>query len=112
MSLFSCRGQHVQSGYWQDCTTTDFRHADPEQTVALLPVAAVEQHGPHLPLSTDAVINEGIVRAALARLPPRPTVLVLPALTVGSSAEHRSFAGTLSVAGDTLAAAWTDVGAG
>src|SRR5262245_26115953 len=55
----------LQSGYWQDRATTDFRHLDPEAVVALLPVAAIEQHGPHLPLSTDAVINDGIVRAAL-----------------------------------------------
>ena len=40
----------MQSGYWQDRTTADFRLVDPEATVALLPVAAVEQHGPHLPL--------------------------------------------------------------
>ncbi|HET8698144.1 MAG TPA: creatininase family protein [Gammaproteobacteria bacterium] len=111
MSLFSGGLAHVQTGYWQDLATTDFARIDPEQTVALLPVAAIEQHGPHLPLSTDAVINDGIVRAALERLPPRPAVLVLPALTVGTSAEHLSFAGTLSLTPDTLAAAWAQIGA-
>jgi creatinine amidohydrolase len=90
----------VQSGYWQDRTTADFRLVDPETTVALLPVAAIEQHGPHLPLSTDAVINDGLVRAAL----------VLPALSVGLSPEHTSFPGTLSISDATLADAWTDVG--
>ena len=55
----------MRSGYWQDLTTTDFDRVDPEQTLALLPVAAVEQHGPHLPLATDALINDGIVRATL-----------------------------------------------
>jgi creatinine amidohydrolase len=100
----------LQSGYWQDCTTTDFRHVDPEQTIALLPVAAVEQHGPHLPLSTDAVINEGIVAAVLERLGAAPTLLVLPALSIGNSGEHLSFGGTLAVQDSTLADAWTDVG--
>ena len=100
----------MQSGYWQDRTTADFRHVDPEATVALLPVAAVEQHGPHLPLSTDAVINEGLVRAALPRIPANVALLVLPALTVGLSPEHASFGGTLSIADSTLADAWTDVG--
>jgi creatinine amidohydrolase len=100
----------LRSGYWQDCTTKDFGEVDPERTVAVLPVAAIEQHGPHLPLSTDAVINDGLVRATLVRLPPRPAVLVLPALSVGSSPEHASFPGTLGVAAATLADAWTDVG--
>ena len=39
------------SGYWQDLATTDFPVNDVEATVAVLPVAAVEQHGPHLPLA-------------------------------------------------------------
>jgi creatinine amidohydrolase len=100
----------LRSGYWQDLATTDLRAFDPEQTVALLPVAAVEQHGPHLPLSTDVVINDGIVREALGRLPARPVVLVLPAQSVGSSPEHTSFPGTLTVAAATLADVWTEVG--
>jgi creatinine amidohydrolase len=100
----------VRSGYWQDLTTTDFRLVDPEAVIALLPVAAIEQHGPHLPLGTDALINDGIVRGALERLPPRPALLVLPTLSIGASLEHQSFAGTVSVAADQLSAVWLDVG--
>jgi creatinine amidohydrolase len=100
----------LRSGYWQDSTTADFSRLDPERTVALLPVAAIEQHGPHLPLSTDAVINEGLARAALAKVGAEAVLLVLPAMTIGLSPEHVSFAGTLSVADMTLADAWTDVG--
>ena len=68
----------LPSGRWQDLTTTDFARVDPARTIALLPVAAIEQHGPHLPLSTDAVINEGVVNEMLRRLPASASVLVLP----------------------------------
>jgi creatinine amidohydrolase len=100
----------VRSGYWRDCASTDFGALDPETTIAILPVAAVEQHGPHLPLSTDAVINDAIVRAALARMGAAPIALVLPAIEIGTSPEHATFAGTLSIDSRTLAEAWTDVG--
>jgi creatinine amidohydrolase len=99
----------VRSGFWQDCTTADFAGLDAERTVALLPVAAVEQHGPHLPLATDALINEGLVRATLA-LQPAATLFVLPPMTIGLSTEHAAYPGTLTVADHTLADAWTDVG--
>jgi creatinine amidohydrolase len=100
----------LRSGYWQDLTTTDFGGVDPERTLALLPVAAVEQHGPHLPLATDALINDGIVRATLERLPTDLTLLVLPAQNVGLSPEHTSFAGTLSIRDSSLLDVWTDLG--
>ncbi|MCU0833594.1 MAG: creatininase family protein [Chromatiaceae bacterium] len=102
----------LASGYWQDLTTRDFDRLDPEVTVALLPVAAVEQHGPHLPLATDALINAGIIARTLERLPAGPCLLVLPALTIGHSLEHSGYAGTLSADAETLLALWTQVGAG
>ena len=101
----------MQSGYWQDLTTTDFEGLDPESTVALLPVAAVEQHGPHLPLSTDAVIASEIAGALLRRRAGgAPTLLVLPLVEIGHSPEHASFAGTLTARAETLLALWTEIG--
>jgi len=101
----------LASGYWQDLTTRDFDRLDAEATVALLPVAAVEQHGPHLPLATDALINAGVVTRALELLPAGPCLLVLPALTIGHSLEHRAYAGTLSAEAESLLALWGQVGA-
>ena len=101
----------MRSGYWQDLTTVDLSLVNPEQTVALLPVSAVEQHGPHLPLGTDALIADGIVRATLERLPARgASLLVLPALSVGHSPEHVGLDGTLSAPAGTVMALWLDVG--
>ena len=103
----------MRSGYWQDLTTTDLRLIDPEQTVALLPVSAVEQHGPHLPLGTDALIADGIVRATLERLPALgPALLALPPLTIGHSPEHEAFGGTLSASASAVADLWLEVGRG
>jgi creatinine amidohydrolase len=98
------------TAFWQDMRTTDFAAVDALRTIALLPVAAIEQHGPHLPLSTDAVINEGIVRLMMQRLPAGSSVLVLPALTVGDSLEHTAFKGTLSVDMQALLGLWLSIG--
>src|SRR5690606_30824251 len=68
--------------------------------------------GPHLPLGTDALINDGILRAALPRIPRALTALVLPPLEIGASLEHERFAGTLSARPKTLLELWTDVGRG
>ncbi|MDO9314609.1 MAG: creatininase family protein [Burkholderiaceae bacterium] len=93
-------------------STTDFAALDANAMVAVLPVSATEQHGPHLPLSTDAVINDGILRAAIARLPGATcsSVLLLPPLAVGDSLEHSAYAGTLSIDSDALMGAWLSIG--
>ena len=101
----------LKSGYWEDLTTTDLDDLDPEAVIALLPVGAIEQHGPHLPLSTDAAINRGIVARTLDRLPEDLTLLVLPALPVGDSEEHTDFPGTLSVPAELLIQLWVEIGA-
>lgn len=102
----------MKSGRWQDLTSADFAALDPERTIALLPVAAVEQHGPHLPLATDALINAGLVAAALDRLAGRAVVLTLPPVDMGHSLEHTEFPGTLSVGLETLLALWSDIARG
>jgi len=76
-----------------DATWVDVR--DPAPSVALLPVGSTEQHGPHAPLSTDAVVAESVAEEADARS-EHPTV-VLPTVPVGISKEHDGFEGTLHV---------------
>lgn len=98
----------IATGYWQNLTTSELAGLDPEHTVALLPVSAIEQHGPHLPLATDAIIGEGLVRLAMERV--QQGVLVMPALTIGHSLEHVAYPGTLSIAAESLLAVWLDIG--
>ncbi len=95
---------------WEDLATTDFAALDPARTVAVLPVAAVEQHGPHLPLGTDAILCDAILDRAGAAVGAPGTVLRLPTQRVGLSPEHDSFAGTLTLRAETLLALWTEIG--
>ncbi len=99
------------SRHWWDLTTAEFARLDMQRTVALLPVCAVEQHGPHLPVRVDAAINAGIVERALQLLPAELALLVLPAQNVGKSDEHSAFPGTLSIHYETLMRFWFDLAA-
>jgi creatinine amidohydrolase len=96
--------------YWADCSSADFEHLDPTRAVALLPLGATEQHGPHLPLSVDSVLVDGVVRQALGHLTSTDQVLVLPTQTVGLSIEHTAYAGTLSLSPETLIRLWIEIG--
>ena len=101
---------HDNVRHWEDLTWQDFANLDVERCVAVLPVAAIEQHGPHLPLATDAVINRGILDRALAQVAAETPLLVLPAFPVGRSDEHTAFPGTLTLGAETLSRVWFEIG--
>jgi creatinine amidohydrolase len=96
--------------FWHEMTTEEFASLDRERTIAVLPVGAIEQHGPHLPVWVDACINQGIVERTLARLPDDLPVVFLPMMPVGKSNEHISFPGTLTLSAETLIRLWTEIG--
>src|ERR1700730_4577953 len=100
----------LKSPWWWDLTTQDFADIDAERAVAILPVGAVEQHGPHLPVRVDAAINAGIISRAVELMPPDCPALVLPMMPVGKSDEHLAFPGTLTLSHETLARAWFELG--
>lgn len=100
-----------KSRFWADLTSPEFASLDPASTVAVLPVAATEQHGPHLPLSVDQSLVEGIVAEALGHLPDALPILFLPAQQVGYSPEHSAYRGTLSLSAETVIRTWTELGA-
>ena len=98
--------------FWADLKTTDFAALDRGRTVAVLPLGATEQHGPHLPLSVDHALVDGILQAALAKLAADVPVLVLPTQQVGYSPEHGAFDGTLTLPYETVLATWIAIGEG
>ncbi len=93
--------------FWADLKSPDFARIDLARCIAVLPLAAIEQHGPHLPLNVDATLVDGVVAAALPHLPPALPVLFLPTQSVGLSPEHARFAGTLTLKAELVIRLWT-----
>ncbi|MFY0990014.1 creatininase family protein [Halomonas sp. C05BenzN] len=84
---------------WQDLTSREMEFLQ-SNTVAVMVLGAIEQHGAHLPLSTDLDIGQGLLEAALTHLPDRFPLVILPPMALGASDEHLSFPGTLSLSPD------------
>ena len=102
---------HFRSRYWSDWTSEAFSRLDRSRLIAVLPVGATEQHGPHLPMSTDTAIIDGMVQAAIRHMPDELPALFLPTVAYGKSNEHSRYPGTLTVSAATLIALWSEIGA-
>lgn len=96
--------------HWHEMTTVDFSSSKTSDWIAILPVCAIEQHGPHLPVYTDTAIAEGHIRAVVAKLPAHVPATFLPVQAIGKSNEHIASPGTLTLSAETLIRAWTEIG--
>ncbi len=96
---------------WQHLTSPELAERTGPDVLAVMALGAIEQHGPHLPLSTDLDIAMGLQAAALARLDTDLKVLVLPPMALGASQEHAGFAGTLSLTSEQMSAQLRALGA-
>jgi len=97
---------------WMEMTWADIAAAGEavRRWIAVLPLAAVEQHGPHLPLGVDAYIAEAYLARVRKILPETLPVTFLPVQRVGVSAEHLGYPGTLTLSAATAIKAWTEIG--
>jgi creatinine amidohydrolase len=96
--------------FWSELTSTDFYEADPDSTIAIVPVAAIEQHGPHLPVGTDMIIAQGMIEETCAQWPAGLDAIFLPVQSIGKSNEHLKWPGTLTFTAETLLKAWVEIG--
>lgn len=96
--------------WWGEFTARQFEGLDADRVVAVLPIAAVEQHGPHLPVFTDAAIQQGMLETAIALIPAELDVRILPVQAVGKSNEHLWAPGTLTISAETLIGHWCELG--
>ncbi|MCO5092493.1 creatininase family protein [Bosea sp. (in: a-proteobacteria)] len=96
--------------FWGELKSSDFASLSPARTVAVLPLAAIEQHGPHLPLSVDTTVMDGMLAEAMPLVPAGPDVLVLPTQAIGKSNEHLNAPGTLTIGWDSAIRSWIEIG--
>ena len=95
---------------WLEKKASDFRKIDPERTIAILPTAAIEQHGPHLPVGTDTIIGKGMLDEVKKIIPADLDARILPIQAIGKSNEHIWEYGTLTLSAETALRAWTEIG--
>ncbi|NNE86945.1 MAG: creatininase family protein [Silicimonas sp.] len=95
---------------WADYRTTEFEGLDPERVIAILPTAAIEQHGPHLPTGTDTMIAEGMLAELRRQCPDDLDIRILPVQAVGKSNEHLHAKGTLTLTAENALRIWTEIG--
>lgn len=93
-------GHSGRKRFWADLPASAFACDALSEAVAVLPLGASEQHGPHLPVSVDSSIAHGMVEAVIERLPDTSNALFLPVLEVTNSVEHTNMPGTLSLGRD------------
>lgn len=96
--------------WWTDFSAPEFDKLDPMNTIAILPIAAVEQHGPHLPVGTDTIINTSMMELLAASSPTDLDLRILPVQAIGKSNEHIWSKGTITHTATNLIDAWTQIG--
>ncbi len=97
---------------WTDIHWPDIAGTGPARWIAVLPLAATEQHGPHLPLGTDVMIADAYLARVRELLPDEIPATFLPLQPIGVSTEHLAYPGTLSLPAETALKAWTALGEG
>lgn len=100
----------TKSHFWADYKSADFDNIDQQKTIAVLPTAAIEQHGQHLPVGVDTMINQGMLDTACSLMPDDIDMRILPLQAVGKSNEHLHAKGTLTLPVELAINLWVEIG--
>ncbi|OKO88779.1 creatininase [Bradyrhizobium sp. NAS80.1] len=95
---------------WTEIRWADAALADASRWIAVLPLAATEQHGPHLPLETDVLIADAYLERVRELLPGNVPVTFLPVEPIGISTEHINYPGTQTLPTDVALKRWATIG--
>jgi creatinine amidohydrolase len=95
---------------WNAIAWPEVSAADAARWIAVLPLAATEQHGPHLPLETDVMIGEAYLARLQQLLPPDLPVSFLPMQRIGISTEHTDYPGTQTLSTEQALRQWMALG--
>ncbi|MEO1199800.1 MAG: creatininase family protein [Pseudomonadota bacterium] len=96
--------------FWATLGREALSRLDRDRTVVIVPVAAIEQHGPHLPFGVDRILGEGLLVEMFHRLAGDVPAVAVPQIAVGKSDEHQGFSGTLSLSPETLIGVLSEIG--
>ena len=95
---------------WNECTREEIRSLNKEKSIVVLPLASIEQHGAHLPVGTDTIILESLIKKMQKEADfGENNVVYLPLLADGKSNEHRGFPGTITYSAQTYYCVLQDI---
>lgn len=109
--MFRYEGKAWEERFLPRLTSLQIKQLPKEDALVILPVGAVEQHGWHMPVMTDALIGEALLTQTIELLSEEANVWLLPPVSYGKSNEHLDYAGTFSLSPATLMNVLSDIGA-
>ncbi|CAM3215759.1 creatininase family protein [Paenibacillus lupini] len=109
--FFRYQGTAFDSHFLPRLTTKEVAAMPKDDVLLILPVGAVEQHGPHMPVFTDTLIGEAMLAEAFEHLPEDAPIWLLPSVSYGKSTEHIGHPGTITLSAKTLMAVLEDIAA-
>lgn len=107
--------RRYSGGVWEErflprLSSTQIKDLQKRDSLVILPIGAVEQHGPHLPVFTDTLLAETVLEESLKYVPSDSNIWFLPSMPYGKSNEHLGRAGTFSLSSSTLQSVILDIG--